>query len=153
MQVVDATALEVPQPRDYGTQLREWHHGRSESRDLARHASEEGCNPIESTVCVALDSTCSPWPTTLPGADVHNPIISPSLWRCRSLCSPLPSQMLHSYAGMLLSSSRGVHVLRGLYPSSCPDRDPRMREILGGRKVVPEADAMTEASRLDGKRN
>jgi hypothetical protein len=30
--------------------------------------------------------------------------------------------------------------------------DPRMREILG-RKMVPEVDAMTEASRVDGKRN
>lgn len=37
--------------------------------------------------------------------------------------------------------------------SRFPDRDPRVREILGGRKVVPEVDAMTEASRLDGKRN
>jgi hypothetical protein len=27
-----------------------------------------------------------------------------------------------------------------------------MREIPGGRKMVPEVDAMTEASRLDGKR-
>jgi hypothetical protein len=36
--------------------------------------------------------------------------------------------------------------------SSFPDRDPRMREILGGRKMVPEVDAITEASRLDGKR-
>ena len=31
--------------------------------------SEAGCNPIKSTVCVALDSTCSPWSTTLPGAN------------------------------------------------------------------------------------
>jgi hypothetical protein len=156
VRVVDATELEVSQLRDYGTQLPEWHRGSFESRDLARHAWLRRVRraAIRSRVRYVSPLTRD----ALPGPQhCLAPTLTIPLSRPRSGIAvhfarpaiPLSCPHMPACSSLLLVVFMFSMVCA---LSSFPDRDPRMREILGGRKMVPEVDAITEASRLDGKR-